>query len=227
MPPRVPHTCAALVRLTALPPAARLAILICLTTALSGMLTPSAPDALAQQAQPPTAIPKPSSADPATPALSQDCFDELENAAGAEIACHFPLRLSEAEQAELEKGSRGYVKNVTCTMTIRIKRADVAAAIAGSDHVFQSPEQPVTCTVVTYKSTFDVTATFAPRVVFKDDVGVETSPGLANVKGVSRVISWPVVQFVNRWPSIRKGLLQIVNAYRTHARKRAKTAGSP
>lgn len=155
------------------------------------------------------------------PPLSEDCFDELENGQGAEIACIFPLRLSEQEKADLEAGSRGYVKDVTCTLTVRIARKEVAEAITAKDHVFQSPEQPVACTVTTGKSTFDVTATFAPKVVFKADQAVEAMPGLGNVKGVSSVISWPVVAFVNRWPSIRSGLLQIVNAYRVHARKRA------
>lgn len=151
--------------------------------------------------------------------LPEDCLAELDNRSKPEIACSFPIRLSEEEQAELEKGSRGYVKNVSCTMTIRIDRREVDTAIAATDHVFQSPEHPVSCTVTTHKSTFDVTGTFAPRVVFKNDAAVEATPGLGNIKGVSRVISWPVVQFVNRWPSIRKGLLQAVNAYRAHARK--------
>lgn len=165
--------------------------------------------AVAQTTQsPPSPLPAP-----------DDCFEQLEKGHGAEIVCHFPLKLSPIEQAELEKGSRGYIKNVDCLMTIRIARADVDAAIAAADHTFQSPEQPVTCTVTTHKSRFDITATFAPRVVFKGDAAVEATPGLANVKGVTRVISWPVVQFVNRWPSIRSGLLQVVNAYRTYRRK--------
>lgn len=155
-----------------------------------------------------------------------DCFEQLETGHGAEIVCYFPLKLSPVEQAELEKGSRGYVKNVDCLMTIRIARADLDAAITATDLVFQSPQQPVVCSVTTHKSTFDVTATFAPRVVIKGDVATEASPGLGNVKGVTRVISWPVVQFVNRWPSIRQGLLQIVNAYRVHRRK-AKPAAVP
>ena len=159
-------------------------------------------------------------------ALSQDCFAELESGTGSEIACLFPLRLSPSEQVELEKGSRGYVKNVACTMTIRIARSEVEIAIAAADHVFQSPPQPVVCTLTTSRSSLDITGSFAPRVVFKDDLAVEATPGLADVKGVSRVISWPVVQFVNRWPSIRSGILQLVNAYRAHARGRlAGTAG--
>lgn len=184
--------------------------LVILTAILSSRALPLT----AQTASPPAGLP-------------EDCFAELEQGTGQQIACLFPLRLSDAEQAELEKGSRGYIKNVTCAMTIGIPRADVEVAIAARDHVFQAPDQPVTCTVTTRKSSFDVTGTFAPRVVFKDDVAVEASPGLANVKGVSRVISWPVVQFVNRWPSIRKGLLQIVNAYRAHARNKPAATPNP
>lgn len=156
---------------------------------------------------------------PETP-LSEDCFDELENGQGAEIACLVPLRLSDTERTELETGSRGYVKDVACTLTVRISRATIAEAISAADHVFESPEQPVTCTVTTHKSRFDVTATFAPRIVFKNDAAVEATPGLANVKGVNRAISWPVVMFVNRWPSIRTGLMRVADAYRRHARGR-------
>ncbi len=148
------------------------------------------------------------------------CFEQLENATTPEISCAVPLDLSETERAELEAGSRGYVKNVACTLTVRIARREVEAALAATDIEFQSPEQPVVCHIETHKSGFDVTATFAPRFVVRGDVAVEATPGLGNVKGVSRVISWPVVQFVNRWPSIRSGLLQIVNAYRVHSRKR-------
>ncbi|MGD9783387.1 MAG: hypothetical protein AB7E80_16705 [Hyphomicrobiaceae bacterium] len=156
---------------------------------------------------------------PPASAVSEDCFDELETGRARDIACRMELALSPNERDELEKGSRGYVKDVACTLLVRIPRAEVETAIAARDFVFQSPDQPVACTVTTHKSTFDITGTFAPRVVFKDDRAVEASPGLGNVKGVSRVISWPVVQFVNRWPSIRAGLLQIVNAYRSHRRK--------
>ncbi|MDX2307404.1 MAG: hypothetical protein NW216_04120 [Hyphomicrobium sp.] len=150
-----------------------------------------------------------------------DCFEQLERGSAPEISCAFPLRLTDQEQADLKAVSRGYVENVSCRMSIRIARKLIDDAITAADHVFESPEQPVVCTVTTPKSLFDVTATFAPRVVFKGDMAVSASPGLSNVKGISSVISWPVVAFVNRWPSIRSGLVEIVNAYRVHARKRA------
>lgn len=156
-----------------------------------------------------------------------DCFEQLENGNEPEISCAVPLDLSESEQKELEAGSRGYVKDVACTLSVRIPRHAVEAALRAPEIVFQSPEQPVVCRVTTHKSAFEITATFAPRFVVKDDVAVEATPGLGNVKGVSRVISWPVVQFVNRWPSIRSGLLQIVNAYRSHARKKHGTTATP
>lgn len=152
--------------------------------------------------------------------LSEDCFDELENGTADEIACLFPIRLSDDERAQLKAGSRGFIENVGCTLTVRIARREVEAAIWAAELVFQSPEQPVVCTVTTPRGNFDVTATFAPRVAFKGDKAIDATPGLGNVTGVSRVLSWPVVLFVNRWPSVRSGLMRIVDAYRTHARKR-------
>ena len=160
-------------------------------------------------------------------ALPEDCLKELDSGTEEEIACQFPMRLSPEEKAELEKGSRGYVKDVSCTLTVRIARAAIDTAVSAAEHVFQSPEQPVVCTVTTHKSTFDITGTFAPSVVFKNDVAVEATPGLGNVKGVTRVLSWPVVQFVNRWPSVRAGMLQVVNAYRAHARKKKAAKTTP
>lgn len=150
------------------------------------------------------------------PPLSDDCFAEVETGTGPEIACLFPLQPTAEERAELEKGSRGYVKDFNCRLTVRIARAEIDKALAAVDYSFKSPEQPVVCTITTYKSTFDVTATFAPEVTFKNGAAVSATPGLGNVKGISRVISWPVVQFVNRWPSVREAMLTIINAYKKH-----------
>ncbi len=161
----------------------------------------------------------PASAGAPASALSEDCFAEVETGTGSDIACLFQLQPSAAERAELEAGSRGYVKDFACRMTVRIARAEIDKALAAADYSFKSPEQPVVCTITTYKSTFDVTGTFAPEVVFKNGVAVSATPGLGNVKGITRVISWPIVQFVNRWPSVRDGMLTIVNAYRAHKSK--------
>jgi hypothetical protein len=159
---------------------------------------------------------------PPPPSLSEDCFAEIETGTAPEIACLFPISPSPQEREELEKGSRGYVKDFTCRLTVRISRAEIDKALTATDYVFTSPEQPVVCTITTYKSTFDVTATFAPEATFKNGVAVSTTPGLGNVKGISRIVSWPVVQFVNRWPSAREGMLTIINAYKQH-----KNAKSP
>jgi hypothetical protein len=160
-------------------------------------------------------------------ALSEDCFAELEAGKGSEIACLFPIRLTEQERADLRRITRQYMDDLTCRMTIRIARKSVDEALAAADHIFQSPEQPVTCTIKTPKSTFDVTATFAPRVVFKGDKAVEASPGLGNVKGVSRIISWPVVFYVNKGANIRTAMLQIINAYRDFSRKKKQAGAVP
>jgi hypothetical protein len=172
----------------------------------------------------------PASAEPAPSANEpRDCFAEFEQGTAPMLQCVMPLRMSEQERAELKSGSRGYVENVSCDMTIKIARNEIEQAIAAADYVFESPAQPVVCTVTTPKSSFEVTATFAPKVTFKSDKAVAAKPGLGNVTGVSRIISWPIVQFVNRWPSIQSSMLQIINAYREHARKTgkgvARTAG--
>jgi hypothetical protein len=153
---------------------------------------------------------------PLPSALSQDCFAELETGTAPEIACLFPITPSPQEREELEKGSRGYVKDFTCRLTVRMSRAEIDKALSTNDYAFKSPEQPVVCTITTYKSTFDVTATFAPEATFKNGVAISATPGLGNVKGISRIVSWPVVQFVNRWPSVREGMLTIINAYKKH-----------
>ena len=160
-------------------------------------------------------------------ALSDDCFAELEGGKGREIACYFPMRLTAAEKSDLQRITRQYLQNLTCRLEVRILRTTVDEAISARDHVFQSPEQPVTCTVSTKSGTFDVRATFAPRVVFKNDIAVEGSPGLGNVTGISRILSWPVVQYVNRGPGMRSTMLQIVNAYRKHVREKKQHAATP
>ena len=98
-------------------------------------------------------------------------------------------------------------------MTIRIERRLIDEALGAADHVFQAPAQPVTCDVVTSKSTFPITFTFAPRVEFKDGAAVKASPVMDGVTGVSRILSWPVVTYVNHSREIRDGMLQVVNAY--------------
>lgn len=190
-----------------------LALLLALLPAIHAPINP----AMAQAAP----MPPP----PPPPPPSEDCLEQIEHGRRPEIHCEVPLRLTPAEQAELEKSSRGYVRNVACTLTIRIARAEIDKVVEAADVVFQSPGQPVHCTVTTHRSTFDVTAAFAPRVVVAGGVATAASPGLGGVVGVSRALSWPVVQFVNRWPSVESGMLQVVNAYRAHAARRRSEDG--
>lgn len=156
-----------------------------------------------------------------------DCFADLMTGRSAEIVCQFPVRMTELERAELEKTTRGYFKSATCEVSIRIDRALVNVTVDAVDHVFQAAPQPVTCEVTAHLSekeppqTFPITGTFAPRVVLKDGKAVEATPGLGNITGVPRVLSWPVETWVNRGATVRDGMLQIINAWLDHMRTKA------
>lgn len=152
---------------------------------------------------------------PAT-AAERDCFDELENGTNSEFTCKYPVALAEQERADLKRITREYLQDVTCSVSVRIDRALVERAVQDIDYVFQSPPQPVACDVKTSKSTVHITATFAPRVTFKAGQAVEGTPGLENIQGVTRILSWPVKQYVNRAPHVRNTMLLIINAYRKH-----------
>ena len=152
-----------------------------------------------------------------------DCFADLMSGVGADIACTFPVRPSPSEREELAKTTRGYFKDAVCSVEIRIPRALIRAAIDTPDHIFLAPEQPVTCTVTANfekgEKIYPISATFAPRVVLKGGEATEATPGLANVKGVPRPLSWPVEVWVNRGGTVRQGMLQVVNAWLVHMRK--------
>ncbi|MFM9940031.1 MAG: hypothetical protein ACKVP7_11105 [Hyphomicrobiaceae bacterium] len=147
---------------------------------------------------------------------SKDCFWQLEHGRGAEIDCVFPTRLTEQEQGDLRRLTRDMLQDATCVVAIRIARALIADAIAADALVFETPPQPVTCEIVTRDGRVPITGTFAPRIVIKDGVAVDATPGLANVAGVPSYVAWPVVQYVNRSGAIRDNVLSIVNAYRSH-----------
>ena len=188
----------------------RLSVAVALLAALAF----SAPVEAAKTAPPPAAVP-------------DDCFADLMSGKSQEIVCLFPVRMTEAERAELETTTRGYFKAATCTVSIRIDRALIAVTVDAVDHIFQAPPQPVTCDVTAHLSekeppkTFPITGTFAPRVVLKDGRAVEASPGLGNITGVPRVLSWPVETWVNRGGTVRGGMLQVINAWLDHMRQRA------
>lgn len=149
-------------------------------------------------------------------AQPRDCFEELESGTSSEFTCTYPVALAEQERADLKRITREYLQDVSCSVSVRIDRAMVERAVQDIDYVFQSPQQPVTCDVKTSSSTVHITATFAPRVVFKGGQAVEGTPGLENIQGVTRILSWPVKQYVNRAPHVRNTMLQIINAYRKY-----------
>lgn len=152
-------------------------------------------------------------AEAAEPAPNPDCFDEFLNAKGETIVCVFPTRMSADEKAEVEKLTRGYLKDARCDVAIKMPRKLVAEALAATgDHVFEAPEQKSHCEVVTSKATFPVDMTFAPKVVFKAGVATEATPNLANVMGVPKALWWPVAYWVNSSNMIEATTLKIVNA---------------
>jgi hypothetical protein len=162
-------------------------------------------------------------ASPATAAKPSDCFDDLMRGRSAEIVCSMPLIPSPQERAELEKQSRGYVKSAECTVSIRIERALIQAAIDSQEHVFQAPAQPVQCTVTALwdkeTKTIPIAATFAPKIVIKGGTATDANPGLANVTGVPRALSWPVEAWVNSGIGIKGNMLKVINAWLDHMRR--------
>jgi hypothetical protein len=150
------------------------------------------------------------------------CFADLERGTALEIVCEFPLQPSPAERAEMEKQTSGYLKDASCVVSIRVARSLVAGAIETPDTVVQVPPQPVACKVTmpgkTADTVTDITSTFSPKVTIKGGVAVEATPGLGDVKGVSRIISWPAVAYINRAGFLRTGMLKTVNAWMTHLR---------
>lgn len=158
----------------------------------------------------------------AAPGDVASCFRDLVKGRGAEIICELPLRPNDAETAELQRQSRGLLKAATCKVSIRIERAQIAAAIANPDHVFTAPPQPVSCDVTTAGRTGDmqlpISATFAPQVTIKDGKAIDATPGLDNIQGVPRPISWPVQYWVNSGSYVKGQMLQIVNAWLDHLR---------
>jgi hypothetical protein len=158
----------------------------------------------------------------AKPGAGLDCFADLMRGTSEEIVCTFPLQPSASEQAELEKQSRGYVKNAQCTVSIRIARETVMAAVHTPDFEFVAPAQPVQCEVTAHlkeqPSVMPISATFAPKVKIKDGKAIDATPGLADVKGVPRALSWPVEAWVNSGIGIKSNMLQVINAWLDHMR---------
>lgn len=146
----------------------------------------------------------------------RDCFAQLERSRSREIVCRLDTRLTDKERADLQRVTRGVLQDARCIVSIRVERAAVEAALRERDLIFEAPPQPVTCEVATKDKPYEITATFAPWVEFKDGKAISATAGLADVQGVPRVLAWPAVQYVNRSSLIRDGILKIVNAYKAH-----------
>jgi hypothetical protein len=140
-----------------------------------------------------------------------NCFWQLVHGRGTDLVCEHKAWITEEERADLKKLTREILQDVRCTVSINIKRVLVDDALELTDHVFQAPPQPVACEIATKDSALPITGTFAPRVVIKEGKAVEATPGLADVKGVTGVLSWPVVQYVNRAPGVRNEMLRMIN----------------
>ncbi len=153
-------------------------------------------------------------------ANDRDCFHQLEKGRGPELVCEFPTKLTDDERRDLRSVSRDLVQDAICVVSIRIDRRLVEEALAADDIVFEAPPQAVRCEITTRESMVPVTASFAPRVVITGGEAVEASPGLGQVAGVSSVLAWPVVQYVNRAGNIQDGMLAVINAYRTLSSRR-------
>lgn len=163
------------------------------------------------------------------------CFEDLERGTGSHIVCDFPLQPSPAERAEMEKQTSGFVKNVVCTVSVRVERALINTAISAPDYQFEAPPQPVACNVtmpgrakapaIAEDTIVPISGTFAPKVTIKDRVAIHATPGLGDVKGVSQIISIPVVAYINRAGFLRDGMLKVINAWMTHMRAAKTKAG--
>ena len=146
----------------------------------------------------------------------QQCLWQLAESADEAIDCVHTAWLTEEEKSDLNTLTRGYLKDASCLITVKIDRAKVDAALAASDLVFESPPQPMTCEITSSRGRFTIKGTFSPRVVFRDGFAIEATPGLANIEGVNSYLAWPVVHYINYAERITKTMLLMINTYRAN-----------
>jgi hypothetical protein len=143
----------------------------------------------------------------------RNCFYQLARGTNPELICDYPAFLTEDERTSLKSLTRDLVQDASCLVAVRIDRQLVDLALAADDHEFVAPPQRVTCNIQTKDSVMPVSATFSPRVVIRGGKAVDATPGLGNVQGVAGALSWPLVEFVNRSPLFRDGMVRNINAY--------------
>jgi hypothetical protein len=151
-------------------------------------------------------------AGPAKPAV-RNCFQELAKGKGPDLVCEYPAWLADKEREDLRRLTRDMLQDARCVVSIRIARSLVTRALSEPDHTFDAPPQPVACEIATSDKSIPIAATFAPRVVIKDGVAVDATPGMANVTGVNSYLAWPVVEYVNRSATVKTEMLKMINAY--------------
>ena len=155
----------------------------------------------------------PSAIEAASLRAPRNCFQELARGQGADIVCEYPASLAQRERDELRRLTRELLQDARCTVAIRVQRSLVAQAMSERDHTFEAPPQPVACEILTSQQPFLIEATFSPRVVIKDCVAVDATPGMANIKGVNSYVAWPVVEYINRSETVRTEMIRMINAY--------------
>lgn len=148
------------------------------------------------------------------------CFTELAQGKSRDVVCEYPAIMTDEERGELRKLTRDYLQDARCVVSIRIERARVAQVLVAPDLTFDAPPQPVKCEITTKSGPMPITGTFSPKVTIKGGDAVQATPGLANVEGVSKYLAWPVVQYVNRSPGIRREMLRMINQYRARVAAR-------
>ena len=121
-----------------------------------------------------------------------------------------PIRfwLADKERAEMRRLTREMLQDAHCTVSIRIARSPLARALTEANYTFEAPAQPVECDLTTKDNTITISATFAPRVIIKDAVAADATPGMADVVGVYSYLAWPVVEYVNRSTTVRTALFR-------------------
>jgi hypothetical protein len=155
----------------------------------------------------------PSDAAGRSAAPDASCFTEIARGRGTDLVCSYPAWLADKERDELRRLTRDVLQDARCVVSVRITRALITSALIEANHTFEAPPQPVACEITTNGKPFQINATFAPRVVIKDGVAIDASPGLANVSGVNSYVAWPVVEYINRSATVRTEMIKMINTY--------------
>ena len=151
---------------------------------------------------------------PTEPPKERNCFYQLLEDTSPQIDCEHPAWLTDDEKADLKKLTRDYLHDARCTIKIVIERAKIDTALVASDATFESPPQPMTCVLTTKGGETTITGTFAPKVIFKDGIAIQATPGLANIGGINAYLAWPVVHYINNAQRIGEPMKLMINAYR-------------